>query len=268
MDASRHPTEQSTRGYLERTPVFTTAEFREALGPGANVSTVNNRLHQAYGAGYVERVTRGVYVSQVGLLGDRAPDPFVVASKLSPDAVLALHSALEAFGVAHSPFRRVTYFTTKKATRLKYRGYEFVGFTTGSQAHGAPDAFVDRVRRGQDLVKVTTRERTLVDCLDRLRWSGGVEEVLRSVGGLVFNVDKVLAYLDVVGSPGVTARVAWVLSAAPELWRLTDEDRAALRSRLKRGPYFFGQREQATRFVPEWSLYVPDALDPADYLHS
>ena len=269
MTARATRTEPQTREYLERTAVFTTDEFRGALAPGTNASTVNNRLLQAYRRGHVERVTRGVYVSRIGLFRERVPDPLVVASKLVPDSVIAYHSALEAHGVAHSPFTRVTFLTASTPVRLSYRGYKFVGLSPKPRQLREKTwrASVEPTRRGQELLRVTSRERTLVDCLDRLQWSGGPEELFRSLGGFpALNVDKVVGYLDVLQSPAISARVAWVLFARPDHWHLTDADRGLFRRRLGKGPHFFGRRTSAMRFVPEWSLYVPADLDPAEFM--
>lgn len=167
---------------------------------------------------------RGVYASRVGYLRQQPPDPLLLASKLTPDAVISHHSALEAHGVAHSVFRRHTF--------LAY-------------------------------VRVTSRERTLVDCLAQPKWSGGLEELLRSVGSFPsLNVEALLEYLDVLGSPSLVARTAWVLFSAPDLWRLTDEDRAEFRNRIVRGPFYLWSRRGDLRFVAEWRLYVPAHSTP------
>ncbi|MHB0981650.1 MAG: type IV toxin-antitoxin system AbiEi family antitoxin domain-containing protein [Thermoleophilia bacterium] len=261
--------ELQTRQFLERTPVFTTQQFRAALPPGTPPSTVNNRLSQAHERGYVERVVRGVYASQIGLFRDRMPDPLLVASLLTPDSVIAYHSALEAHGVAHSPFRRVTFVTGRTPVSLTYRGYEFIGLSPkpSQQRDGTWRMAIEPIRRGDTLIQVTSRERTLVDCLDRLQWSGGPEELIRSVGGFAsVDVEKLLSYLDAVQSPAVAARVAWVLFADPDLWHLTNDDRERFQHRLGKGPYFFGPREEASLYARDWHLYVPADLDPVELL--
>lgn len=260
-----------TREFLEKTPVFTTEQFRSALPPTTSASTVNNRLQHAYQRGYVERIAHGVYASQLGIFKSRIPDPLRVASLLTPDSVVAYHSALEAHGVAHSPFTRITFLTTRTPPRLNYRGYEFVGLPPKPLLvrEGLWRLQTERVRRGEVLIDVTSRERTLADCLDRLRWSGGPEELVRSLTGFPsLDVDKLLAHLHAIGAPSVVARVGWILFALPDLWHLGNKDRAQFQSRLGKGPYFLGPREDARLYVPEWRLYVPEHLDPAGLLMS
>ncbi len=261
----------STREFLEKHAVFTTAEFRAALPPQTASSTVLNRLQQAYQRGYVERIKQRVYASRIGQFSDALPDPLLIASRLAPEYVIAYHSALEAHGAAHAPFRRVTLVSARTPSTVEYRGYEFVILRPPkSLLHGAAwKSLTVQLRRGNEFVTVTSRERTFVDCLNSLKWAGGIEEVLRSVGSFPsLNVESVIAYLDLLGSASTTARVGWVLSADPDLWRVTPTELDALRSRLGKGPYFLDDRSRSTKLVREWHMYVPEHLDPAEELRA
>ncbi|NLE73123.1 MAG: hypothetical protein GX604_00595 [Actinobacteria bacterium] len=259
----------TTREFLEQYAVFTTAEFRAALAADVPSSTVLNRLHQALKRGYTERIRQGVYASRVGTFARSVPDPLIVASRLATDYVIAYHTALEAHGIAHAPFRRVTIVSTRTPFSLEYRGYEFVARRPRKSllANDAWKTLVVPLRRGDELVNVTSRERTLVDCLANLKWAGGIEEVLRSVGSFPsLNVENLIAYVDLLNSPSIAAKVGWVLSADPQLWRLTTEDLDALRSLLGKGPYFLDTRAQPLLLVNDWSLYIPAGLDPVEEL--
>ncbi len=258
-----------TREFIEKHAVFTIAEFRAALPLEMSPSTVLNRLKQAYERGYIDRIRRGVYASRIGAFSDTMPDPLQIASRLTHDYVIAYHSALEAHGVAHTPFRRVTLLSAQTPLKIEYRGYEFAVLRPPKSllANGAWKTSSVQLRRGNELITVTSRERTLADCLDSLRWAGGIEEVLHSVGSFPsLNVDDAITYLDLLGSASTIARVGWVLSADPDLWRVTPAELAALRSRLGKGPYFLDHRSHPSKFVREWHLYVPEHLEPAEEL--
>jgi predicted transcriptional regulator of viral defense system len=188
-------------------------------------------------SGYVEGVKRGVYASRVGMFADTAPDPLLVASRLVEDYLISYHSALEAHGVAHTPLRRVTLLSARRPFRLEHRGCEFV---------------------------ILLPPRTLLG-----EWAEGIEEVLRSVGGFPsLNLGNVIAYLERLRSASTVARVGWVLSADPDLWRVTLAELERLRSRLGKGPYFLDRRSHSNKLVPEWRLYVPEHLNPAEELRS
>ncbi len=91
--------------------------------------------------------------------------------------------------------------------------------------------------------------------------------LLRSVGAVPsWRLDDILDYLDLLGSPTVVARTAWVLTLSPSRWRLDNGFLQALRDRIGVGPYYLGDRESSTRFVAQWRLYVPDDVEAEEWL--
>ena len=57
----------------------------------------------------------------------KAPvDPYLLASKLAEDSVLAYHTALAFYGKAYSVHRRFTYLTATTPRPFRFRGDEFL----------------------------------------------------------------------------------------------------------------------------------------------
>lgn len=254
------------QSYLEEHHVFSLEEFRGELGEGR---TPYNLLVRATKKGLADRVMRGVYVSRAGRFAQTDPDPYLVAARVSADVVMVYHSALELHGLAHSPTRRVQFFSSVQTAPFTYRGFEFRRFQT--QQISAPDSVQSTtlVRRPDGVVRVTTRERTLVDCLNRSDLSGGLEEVFRSLSGLPYvDASNVLAYLKSLSSPTAVARTGWLLEQRASEWYVSDEALEEMRSMLGKGPYYLSRDNEAGRWVPEWRLYLPrDADDLERWAH-
>ena len=189
--------------------------------------------------------------------------------KAAPDAVLAYHSALEAHGVAHSPARVATFLSSRKVTPFDVGGYQFRRGPDLAARAGTPEAGVTHARVDDMLVPVTTRERTLADCLKRLDLGGGVEEVLRSVGMFTTLSSAALTeYVVVLNSPTLAARVGWLMSLMAEAWLYDPEPLEHLRRLLGRGTYWLQRRRPGVQyeFVAAWRLYVPAAVPFHDWL--
>lgn len=121
--------------------------------------------------------------------------------------------------------------------------------------------YVTLVRAGEGLVPVTTKERTLVDCLRDLTLGGGLEELVRSAGGFTSVSLRALAdYLALLGSPTLVARTGWLLDLFAEPWSLDADKVEALRGSLGKGTYQLVRHSQKQRFVARWRLYVPDDM--------
>jgi predicted transcriptional regulator of viral defense system len=242
------------QSYLEGHHVFSLEEFRSELGEGR---TPYNLLVRATKRGLADRVMRGVYVSRTGRFAQEEPDPYLIAAATSADAVMVYHSALDLHGLAHSPSRRVQFTTSKATASFAYRDLEF-------RRHDPPKTrdplqMTTLVRRPQGVVRVTTRERTLVDCLSRTDLAGGLEEVLRSLAGVPYvDASKVLSYLRELASPTAVARTGWFLTQRSKEWYVSDDSLEDMRSMLAKGPYYLTRSNQAGTWVPSWRLYLPE----------
>lgn len=250
----------STLRFLERNEVFTLEEYLGAVDSSVAERTRYTNLANAVRRDQADRLRRGLYASNLGTYRDRVPNVYLVASKAAPDAVLSHHSALELHGVAHSPFRTVYYTSTRDVDPFEARGYRFVGTRPPKQL-GDSTRFNTLARSGEVLVPVTTRERTLVDCMRDLSSAGGLEELMRSLGGFAsISADGVAEYLHVVGSPTVTARVGWALELFAEPWGIELEFLDDLAHGVGRGTYRLLRNEGPQQFVSRWRLYVPEGF--------
>jgi predicted transcriptional regulator of viral defense system len=257
----------SVHSYLEEHPVFTLDEFRSEMGTG---HSAYNLLTRAVRRGLADRVMRGVYVSRAGRYSKEEPDPYLVAAATSPDAVMVYHSALELHGLAHSPSRRVQFTATRATPRFTYRGFDYRRYDlprTVSPADAVKSTTL--VSRPSGVVRVTTRERTLVDCVNRTDLSGGLEEVSRSLAALPYvDATKVLAYLRELASPTAVARAGWFLEQRAREWYVSEDALAEMRTMLGKGPYYLARSNEAGTWVPSWRLYLPEnAVDIERWVH-
>ncbi len=83
-------------------PVFTRQEFHAARQAERSRSrrTTDSILMRAVGSGRLLHVRRGIYavVPRGTTAAELRVDPFLVASKLAPDAAVAYHAALQFWG--------------------------------------------------------------------------------------------------------------------------------------------------------------------------
>lgn len=259
----------TTLRYLETHEVFTLEEFLSDVDVTAAERTRYENLQNAVQRGQAYRLKRGLYASNIGVYRDRVPNVFLVAAKAAPDAVVSHHSALEAHGVAHSPFRTAYFTSMHKVGDFEVRGYRFhrVAPPAVSDPQARLDEFQTRLRVGEAIVRVTTKERTLVDCLRDLRLAGGLEEMLRSLGGFTsMSAESVARYLSILGSPTLTARAGWVMGHYAESWRVDPDVLGDMRESVGRGTYRLQPGRSDQEFVSEWRLYVPKGLPLGEWV--
>ena len=250
----------SVQAYLQEHAVFKLDEFRDEMGTG---HSAYNLLTRAVRQGLADRVLRGVYVSRAGRFAQEEPDPYLVAAAVATDVVMAYHSALELHGLAHSPSRRVQFATLRTLPTFAYRDFEFRRYRPPkslSPSDGVQSTTL--LRRPEGVVRVTTRERTLVDCVSRMDLSGGLEETSRSLAALPYvDASNVLAYLKELQSPTAVARTGWFLEQRAQEWYVSEDALDEMRSMLGKGPYYLSRSNEAGKWVPGWRLYLPSNAD-------
>lgn len=235
--------------YISTHQVFTTSELMGAMD---SPSAAEEQLRLAIRARRVERVRRGLLVSNHGRFQDVPIDPAAVVAALDVNAVVSYHSALEAYGVAHNVGFTFQFRSDVVRSRFAFRGviYEPYG--------SVRDARWRLIRSGDIRVKATTREQTVVDCTDKPSRSGGVEEVIRGLTALVYlDVDELVA---LVGqrSPATASRVGWLLEQKMEDWAVSEGQLDCLESRLDSGPYRLGRSVSGEgSWSTRWRLLLP-----------
>lgn len=251
--------------FFRKHPVFTGEELARHLASRGAVGARAQEALLAYykRAGRIVRVRRRLYaVIPEGAKADSYPvDPYLVASKLTPDAVLSHHTALEFHGRAYSVQEHFTYSASRPLSPLRFRSRVFRGtrFPRALLRAGREHAGVSAAERAGVELRVASLERTLVDVLDRPDLSGGWEEVWRSLGSVEFlDLDKVVEYARLLGNATTAAKVGLFLQQHREPLMVEATHLEALRDLRPRQPHYLDRtRRQSGRLVSEWNLVVP-----------
>jgi len=250
--------------FFEGHPVFTHAEFLAVrTARGRSPSTSNNLLANHLASGRLVRIRRGLYASVPrGVEASGAvADPYLVASRLSNDAVVAYHAALQFYGKAYSVWRRFHYLTAKRSRAFSYQGLEFLPVqeqSTHRSRLGEAEG-VSEVRHAGGRVRVTTLEQALVDVLDAPDKGGGWEEIWRSLEMVeFFDLDAIIACTRSLGSALTAARVGLFLEQHREVLMVEDKHLKELEKLAPAQPRYLDSDRQSGKLIKRWNLVVPE----------
>lgn len=251
--------------FFDRVPVFTQEEFL-AFGAGKRSPlTARNLLAHHTASGRLLRVRRGLYATVprgVSPIEARV-DPYLVATKLAPDAVVAYHAALRFHGKAYSAFSLFACLTLRRRRRLRFRGDEFVAVRLPVPLRGLPGmggGILEQPHAG-GRVRVTTLERTLVDVLDAPQHGGGWEEIWRSLESVdFFDLDAVVEYALKLDSSLTVARVGFFLDQHRDALMVEERHLTPLRARAPRQPAYLDRKREPGKLVAGWNLVVPERV--------
>lgn len=285
MSKDYSPRSHQAEAFFGTHPVFTVEEFGafltarggrradESGGVAATPSARQSLLRHHEGRGRIRRVRRGLYAAVPFGVADPAAAPvdsFLVASRLTDDAVLAYHTALSFHGVAHSVWEERVVLSAHRAARpLRFGGVAYRAVLPPSALPpGETLTLGVEVAERQGLtLRVTGPERTLVDALDRPALSGGWEEVWLSLSGLetYLDMELVARYTLALGEATLAAKVGYYLESGRERLVVPGRVLDALRARAPRRPHYAERgRRAGARLVPGWNLLVPAHLAAGD----
>lgn len=249
-------------------PVFTVPDLdaflaqEGTLNAGTRQALLTHHLRQ----GHVLRVRRGLYAAVDAASDARTAfvDPLLVASRLAEDAVLAYHAAVSFHGHAHSVRSEYPLISEKaQADSFRFQGNTFriTNPPAPLERAGVQDFAVEAGERRGLPVRVTSLERTLVDCLDRPQLGGGWEEIWRSFEGVGYlDLDQIVAYVSLLGNSVVAAKVGYFLEQHRDAFSVSARHLDALRNLRPRQARYLGADRDGARYVPAWNIMIPLAL--------
>ncbi len=260
---------QTLLGRLLHLQVFTLDDAVGVARSGQSRRQVSLLLSQYMRRGSIGRVRSGLYYAIPRGQDPKTfvPDRVLIASKLDSNAVLAYHTALELLGGGYSVWNETYVLAGRRHWHHRER-FRFQGVSyrlVSPPARLGEEAFargVETLERFGQTIRVTGRARTLVDCLDRLQYAGGLDELLGSVVTWP-SVDQkdLLAYLHHLGRRVLYARVGYLLERFKHQWAISDSVIHTLQNRLPKRTTYLDTTPGRARFVHRWRLMVPARLD-------
>ncbi len=255
----------SLKELLLQKAVLTHADIRAYRGANGanNDKTMAALLAYHLRKGHLVRVRRGLYlVVPPGASPETCPvDPYLLAAKMTDDAVLAYHTALEVHGKAHSVFERFYYLSNKASRPATFRACSFQSVRPpGALCAKKMENFSIKMRDRMGIaVRVTSLERTLVDVLDRPELGGGWEELWRSLESVeFFDLDVVVEYALLLDNATTAAKVGYFLDQHRRALMVEDKHLLPLKKRRPKSPHYLERRDRSNgHLVSEWNLFVP-----------
>jgi predicted transcriptional regulator of viral defense system len=190
--------------------VFTSQQAERFWGAGP---VTRNALSRLESKGWLERLERGRYMIvplEAGVGREWSEDPLVIGSFLAPSGAAAYWTAVRHWGWTTQLPRTQFFITAKRRAnpRKSILGvpYRFVTLKP-DQLFGIAEELSSGLA-----IRVTDRERTIVDILDRPDLAGGIAEVSEALARAWGEIDltRLTDYVERFGSGTVTKRLGYL----------------------------------------------------------
>ncbi|KUH34011.1 hypothetical protein APY94_03820 [Thermococcus celericrescens] len=186
---------------------FTIQEAKETLG--VNSTLLKYYLQELTRDGFLKRIYRGIYVITPNPGEPPSIDPFLLASLLVKPGAIAYWSALNYYGLTEQ-IPDTTFVQTPRK-----RGYSGVTDVNGQRFKVvvvAPHKFfgLENIKIGGRNINVTEPEKTIIDCLDRPQYCGGIIEVIKALKNGGYNKKTLIEYAKRMRNTTILRRLGFV----------------------------------------------------------
>lgn len=160
--------------------------------------------------GYIERIEKGKYmIIPLGAKkGTYTLDEFVLGSILVNPCIIAYWSALHYHGLTEQIPRIVFLQTTarKKKQEISVFGitYKIIRIKK-EKIFGIENAWFEDIK-----ITITDKEKTIIDCLDKPRYTGGIVEVAKALKTQDYDTQKLSTYAKQLKNTGVIRRLGYL----------------------------------------------------------
>jgi predicted transcriptional regulator of viral defense system len=237
--------------------IFTYDEFNKKFKNSKHSSRV--LLHYLVKNKILGTIKRELYFTiPSGSPVDYSPEPILIGSKLSPqNYYLGYHSALEVHGVAYSKYESVYVNASNGFKKFNFKGITFYNITPVK--HDYKTGIETRIY-SNNTIKISDRERTIIDCLDRISLAGGVEEFLKSVKMFPsVNPGKIYKYLVKIGKKNLFNKVGWMLDLFRINWGIKKSFLDKIENNLSEHVVYLDKSK--SKYNKKWKIMIPENIN-------
>lgn len=230
---------------LSKNKTFTFKDVIEIVNDkNIALKTIQNYLSK----GYIKKIKRDLYSAVSFETTDIIANKFDIASSITATSFVSHHSAFEFYGYYNQVY---SYVDVSSIT--KFNSFEFDdNFYIYTRA--IDDSFVNTI----DGVRVTSIERTIVDCINSSGKKCELEEILNCISSITYiSFDKMLIYLESLGNKILYKKVGIIMSLFKKQFDIPESffDTCHKVSDSIKG-YFENSHKEALTYNSEWKIFI------------
>jgi len=224
-----------------------------AIMVGGNINTAKSLLKDYTKKGFVKSVRRNLYVAISMETNSPVATPYHIASNITDTSYVSNHAAFAYYGYTNQVFHDLSV-----ASETEFKPFEFEMITYTYIFSKINIGIVN-----ENGIKVTDRERTLIDSISDFDKFGGLEELLRCIEMITFlSEDKLIQYLELYNRPVLYQKTGYILEHFMDSMKINLDFINLCQQNKGDSIRYFTKTipRNQLRFNPKWGLMVPDDL--------
>jgi predicted transcriptional regulator of viral defense system len=214
--------------------------------------------------GKLQQIRKGLYVVLSPLEKPDAyePDKLLIASKIRNQYYIGFHTALEFYGCAYSTFNEA-YVCIQ--SRDRFDPFHYMKLSFKPVFVKDVNSQISQKTYLQTSLRVSNKERTFIECIDRIQYAGGWEECIKSLDSLNgIDFEKLINLTLDQKKENLSRRVGYILELlqknSPFYEHLKQKTLDKLREQIKNQPQYLIRGKKGA-LNKSWNLYIPEDFE-------
>jgi len=204
--------------------------------------------------GLISQIRRDLYSANDLANKTTIATKFEIASQITPSAYLSHHAALEYYGLANQVFYELYVSSEERFNNFEYDGIRYT--------YCKPIISLGIINPPMDsMVKVTGLERTVVDCIDSINRSGGLEELIMCFSLITYlKEEQLLICLEAYQKQVLFQKAGFILSYFQNEMKLSDDFFKTCQQKIGKSICYLTDTGDSKFFHKAWKLYAPENI--------
>lgn len=236
---------------MAKHPVFTTEDVDSYYH---NINSSRSALKRLLSHNRIMKIRNNLYTCISPESDGPIADRFQIASSITDTSYVSHHTAMEYYGITDQVFYEVYV-----SSETRFHDFDFDGYTYH---------FVkSRIASGIDSppfsggIRVTDKERTILDCLKDMDTIAGPEEVIDNIKNMMtLDENKLLYYLAIYSNQFLYQKTGFILWPYRKSLGLSDPFFIECKSHIVNSKRYLLQNAHTGIYDSEWKLVVPEDL--------
>ncbi len=233
---------------LLRYPVFS---MREVNAMYSSERTARAALEKLLKGNLVRKIRNGLYTCISGENGGPVANRFQIASAIHPSSYVSHHTAFEYYGITDQVF-----YDVYVSSESRFHDFMFDGYTYHYVKSKFPDGVVSPQFGGN--VRVTDKERTIIDSIKDMNMIAGLEEVITCITSVI-GVDevKLMKYLETYNNSFLYQKTGFIASEYQAYLKVSNHFIEECRRRVGNSKRYLTNDIPDAAYAGEWKLVYP-----------
>ena len=230
---------------------YPTFSMKEVNALYSSERTARVALEKLLKENMVLKIRNGLYTCVSGENGGPVANRYQVASAITPSSYVSHHTAFEYYGSVDQVFYEVYV-----GSETRFHDFEFDGYTYHYVKGQMKDGIISPEFGGG--MRVTDKERTIIDSIKDLNLIAGLEEVLSCVMSMA-NIDeeKMLNYLAQYDNTFLYQKIGFIFSEYQKELGISDAFIKLCKDRIGNSKRYLTNGISTPGYSSEWKLVYP-----------